>query len=231
MKKIYRIKNGENFLILDTETLSIDMPLIYNIGWQIVDRRGIIKSRQSFLIEEVWKNQDLFKTAYYSSKKEFYEEQLRSGEITVNSYLAVVRLLWLDMHKHNISLLGAYNAKFDFEAIHFSNDYFYPEKEITKYLLGDKKLFDIWLNAGLVIYRKKEYKNFCLENNFLTKGGYIQGTAEVGYRYLINNPRFIENHTAIEDVEIETEIFQEVLKNTNGIITLGLQDFIFKVYN
>ena len=62
--------------------------------------------------------------------------------------------------------------------------------------------------AESVICKMPTYIEFCEEHNFLTKNGRPQATAESIYAFITNNPDYKEEHTALEDVEIETEIMQ-----------------------
>lgn len=51
------------------------------------------------------------------------------------------------------------------------------------------------------------YKNWCLENGFMTANNQPRYTAEIVYRYITNNLDFVESHTGFEDTMIEKEIF------------------------
>ena len=52
----------------------------------------------------------------------------------------------------------------------------------------------------------KEYREFCLENGYVTQYGQNRYTAEVLYRFLTGNNNFEEVHKGIDDVLIEKEI-------------------------
>jgi hypothetical protein len=45
----------------------------------------------------------------------------------------------------------------------------------------------------------------------------VKLTAEIIYRFLTNDLDFVESHTALEDVEIETLIFAECMKKASKI--------------
>ena len=64
------------------------------------------------------------------------------------------------------------------------------------------------------IGKTKEYTDFCIRNGYLTKHKNPQNrfTAEILWRYINNDPDFIESHTGLEDVEIEKEIFVVCMK-------------------
>ena len=54
--------------------------------------------------------------------------------------------------------------------------------------------------------------NFATTHGFVSDAGNIQTSAEVAYRFLTNDPDFVESHTGLEDVEIETAILMNCLK-------------------
>ena len=62
--------------------------------------------------------------------------------------------------------------------------------------------------ANDVIATTPSYKNFCLENGFVTKHKKPRPrvTAEILYRYITKDLDFVESHTGLEDVNIERQI-------------------------
>ena len=63
-------------------------------------------------------------------------------------------------------------------------------------------------------YKKDEkYGEFCYNNNFLTARGQRRYTAEILYRFLTDNVDFVEQHTGLEDAEIEAQILMDCLKS------------------
>ena len=59
----------------------------------------------------------------------------------------------------------------------------------------------------------QKYGEFCYNNDFLTKRGQRRYTAEILYRFLTNNLDFVEEHTGLEDAEIEAQILMDCLKS------------------
>ena len=55
------------------------------------------------------------------------------------------------------------------------------------------------------ITETEDYKNFCVRNGFMTKHRKPrpQKKAETLFRYLTQNPEYMEEHTALEDSKIE----------------------------
>lgn len=90
------------YLVLDCETATLPMvkdydetarqkiaiakPLIYDLGWQIIDRNGKVYSRKSFLISEIFSVPSVFNTAYYASKRPIYIDRLQKDETILTDW-------------------------------------------------------------------------------------------------------------------------------------------------
>ena len=131
-------KRREYFLILDCETAclphvadlapaqrkaaGIAKPLIYDIGWTIIDRQGRIYDRKNFLISEIFSVPAIFDTAYYAYKRPLYLEKLQAGEIILTDWRTATKEL--EDALNAVKAVGAYNATFDFKkAIPFTELY------------------------------------------------------------------------------------------------------------
>lgn len=131
-------KRRKYFMILDCETatlpyannfndeikkkIAIAKPLIYDLGWTIIDRTGKVYKSVNYLIAEVFSVPSIFNTAYYASKRPIYLKKMREGTISVKTWYDVVEELIEDMEE--ITALGAYNSMFDFKkAIPFTELY------------------------------------------------------------------------------------------------------------
>ena len=62
------------------------------------------------------------------------------------------------------------------------------------------------------IYKTEPFKVFCKANGLVTEKGNYKTSAEAGIRYLRNDPKLIEDHTALSDCIIEAEILKAVLE-------------------
>ena len=87
------------YLVLDCETatlpcagnlpaeakknVAIAKPLIYDLGWKIIDKKGRVYSRKNFLISEIFSVPSIFDTAYYASKRPLYLEKLETQPNTI----------------------------------------------------------------------------------------------------------------------------------------------------
>ena len=84
-----------------------------------------------------------------------------------------------------------------------------------------RSIHDIWGYACQYITNTQSYKNFCEANEFFTDTGNYKQSAEVVYRYLMQDTDFTEAHMGLYDVDIEAIILQYC--EDNGA-TLG-QDY------
>ena len=58
-------------LVFDTETVSLDKPFMYNLGWVVLDlENGEHLEEKDYVIERVWHNTELMNTAYYKEENE-----------------------------------------------------------------------------------------------------------------------------------------------------------------
>lgn len=242
------------------QKIAIAKPLIYDIGWSIVDRQGRVYRRKNFLITEIFSVPSVFNTAYYSHKRPIYLEKLKKGEITLTDWNSAITELENDLSA--VESVGAYNSMFDYKkAIPFTEEYiknlYSPNYkqweefqnavceniargktyENTKdfdgqnFILRDKiyPMFDIWGLACKHFLNNDEYKQMCLDNEWKTASGkYFKTSAETAFRYLSKNMEFIESHTAIDDVDIEAQIFSTIVKKSLKNLEIGLIYFPFR---
>lgn len=127
------------YLVLDCETatlpcaanyddpaikqkIAIAKPLIYDLGWKVIDAQGRVYRRRSFLITEIFSVPAIFNTAYYAWKRPIYLERLTKGETELKSWKDATEILLADLAE--IESTGAYNSMFDFKkAIPFTELY------------------------------------------------------------------------------------------------------------
>lgn len=242
------------------EQIALAKPLIYDLGWQVIDRKGKVYKRKSFLISETFSVPQIFNTAYYASKRPLYLEKLQKGEITLTAWENAIQALTEDLQV--VEGVGAYNSMFDYKkAIPFteryinalySSSYFEWEKQqkksCDKIAMGKKysgskfdkdnfelrgvkyPLFDVWGLSCKHILNTEEYKDLCKKNGWKSKSGkYYTTSAEKCYSYFTGNTDFVESHTAIEDAEIESELFVEILKRTKNKYEGGIIFFPFRI--
>mgnify|MGYP002660488711 FL=1 len=142
--------NEMNLSANDKKKIAIAKPLIYDIGWQVIDAKGYVYSRHAFLVQETFFVPNVFNTAYYKEKRPLYMEKYKAGTISAKTWNEAIKVLQNDLQYVEVVL--AYNSMFDFKkAIQFTERYidalyspFYNEweegqKRICKNILNGKK--------------------------------------------------------------------------------------------
>lgn len=86
---------------------------------------------------------------------------------------------------------------------------------------------DLWCIACERLININKYRNFCLERDLVTASViYFKSSAETSFQYLMNNYDFIEDHTALSDAIIESQILTKALKK--GKVEPTLYAFPFR---
>lgn len=270
-------KRRKYWLILDCETatlpdamayegvarqkVAIAKPLIYDLGWTVVDAQGRIYAKKNFLIAEIFSNPVVFNTAYYKDKRPLYLEKISQGEITVVMWEQAIEELISDMVQ--CEAVGAYNAMFDFKkALPFTDlylskvyspdfqDWLNFQKSVMKDIASGERyesnkdfepevfrfrgqvfpLFDVWGLSCQHIMNTDEYRETAARNEWFTASGkYYKTSAEMAYRFFTGREDFDEAHTALNDAEIESELFAECMRRAKRKIKMGIVYFPFKV--
>ena len=265
------------YLVLDTETatlsfsdsiaenakekqrIAIAKPLVYDLGYVIIDRNGNKKISRNFLIQETFFVPNIFNTAYYKTKRPMYIEKLQKGEIEVATWNQAITTLINDLE--SVDIVCAYNATFDFKkAIPFTERYikalysdYYNQWEQEQYMKclaivkgNDKSknekflnptfelrnreypLIDLWGLACERLINTKSYKDFCFKNKLFTNSGtYFKTSAESVFQYVTGNIDFVEEHTALTDAVIESEILVRCLRK--GKVEPKIESFPFNL--
>lgn len=91
-------------------------------------------------------------------------------------------------------------------------------------------IFDLWGLACKYLLNNNRYRKFCKDNGyFSSSGAYYSTTAENCYRYLTKERGFIEAHTALDDAEIETQIFAKIFKRSGAKFEKEIIYFPFRM--
>ena len=207
-----------NYLIgLDTETcngimtddkLDLSQSLVYDIGWQVCDKKGRVYKTESFVIYETFVGmKDVMNSAYYAEKIPNYWNEIEKGQRKLASFWTIWKTFKNDMKTYNVKNVFAHNARFDLNALNNTIRYLSKSKNRFFFPYGTE-IWDTLKMARQTIGKQKMYKKFCLKNNYMTKHKtpQVRLTAEILYRYISGNNEFIESHTGLEDVKIETKI-------------------------
>lgn len=193
-----------NILILDTETIGLTSPYVYDIGYVIYDTENdLIVHEKSYIVEQVWHNEMLFNTAYYADKRPIYISALRGKTAELKKFGHIMQKIGADIKKYNVVGIFAYNSPFDDKAIQFTCKYFGVNNP-----LNDLPFYDIRAYFVNAYGNSADFKRYCDAEKEYTESGNYSTTAQTAYRYITLNSNFIEQHTALSDSKIELEILK-----------------------
>lgn len=209
--------------VLDTETLNgimrddkLDLAnsLVYDLGWQIIDKQGNVYEKKSNTIFETFcEMSEEMKSAYYANKIPQYWDEIKNGERKLKRFWNVRNELFEDLEKYNCKIVSAHNALFDYNAL--NNTIRYLTKSKYRYFLPfDVEIWDTLKMARQTYKNEKGYNSFCIDNGYVTKHKTPQPrlTAEIIYRYISGDYDFEEVHKGIDDVIIESQILVAMLR-------------------
>lgn len=205
-------KRRHYILCLDTEATNCipegwsisKNALPYDLGFAVMDTHGRIYDQYSFVIEEVFYGMpDLMESAYYARKLPRYHEEIACGLRTVDSVWNIRRKMFEVMEMYGISEVVAHNARFDFDALNNIVKYLTGSNVRNWFPFGMVEWWDSKRMAQSVMCQMPTYKQFCLDEFDLKRAS---AKAENLYRFIIKDPEFVEAHTGLEDVLIESQI-------------------------
>ena len=201
-------KRKSYYVTFDTETANgLDDPIVYDLGFAVVDKKGNVYEKHSFVIYETFCGmKDLMKSAYYADKLPQYKEQIESGERKLVRFSTAKKIFNEVCKKYNVKAIMAHNARFDYRSTATTQRYLTKSK-YRFFLPYGIELWDTLKMAQDTICRQWTYKEWCYNNGYVTKNGRPRATAEILYKYITGNEQFKESHTGLEDVLIEKEIF------------------------
>lgn len=226
---------AHNFMVLDTETAPTvkhadrrahpETSLVYDLGWVIVDGNTLeIVKDISLVIADTFCNPHLMNSAYYAQKLPQYNEGagfVEHREWYTMSFLAAWQRFQEEIENYNIKRVWAWNVQFDNKALdnsiaHYSNGF------VTSFLPESAKYGDAWDYVCSRLCNTKKYVKWCIEHGFVSPKGNPKTSAEVVYRYLQEQPDFIERHTANSDARIEAEMLIHAKRShKKGADTIG----------
>lgn len=201
----------EKYIMLDTETTnSLDDPICYDVGFAVVDKEGVIYETHSFVVAEVFLNEELMASAYFIEKVPQYWEDIKKGTRKLAKFNTIRKVLAETMKKYNTNIVIAHNARFDYRSTAKTQRYLTKSK-YRYFLPYGTEVWDTLKMAREVLKNDVDYDNFCYNNNYVTKRGCKRFTAEILYRFFTGDNDFVESHTGLEDVTIEKVIFAECM--------------------
>ena len=211
------IDYSDRIMMIDTETTNdIDDPIVYDVGYEVFDLNGNVYESGSLVNKDIFLDKDLMSIAYYADKIPLYWKQIWAKEREVMTWAKIKNRIFEVCKRNNCKIISAHNARFDNRSLNLTQRYITTSR--WRYFLPYGT--EWWCTLKMcreVFANDKHYKEWCFNNDFITANNQPQMTAEVVYRYLTNNPQFIESHTALEDVAIEKDIFIYCLRQNPEI--------------
>ena len=204
----------EKFIVLDTETTnSLDDPIVYDLGWAVVDKNGEVYESYSFAVADIFLDKEMMKSAYFAEKVPQYWDEIKNGD-RILARFANIRKIFLNCVKaNNVKKFFAHNMRFDYRSLNLTQRFLTSSKYRFFFPYG-AEICDTLKMSRQVLKNNVDYDNFCWDNNYLTKRNYKRYTAEILYRFITKDLQFEEEHKGLADVLIEKEIlrfcFQEM---------------------
>ena len=190
-------------LVLDTETADLTGS-VYDVGYTITDKSGTIVKTYNALVEEVFTNPSKMMTAFYAKKLfSHYAPMLNDGLIKLVPWAGIVKQMRSDMAEYGVKTIAAYNAAFDLRVMRSTNEEFGDGTTINQ---TPVQVLDLWQFACETKLQQKAYKKLARARGWVSPAGNIKTGAEFAYRYTSEQPDFVEDHTALSDAIIETQI-------------------------
>lgn len=205
-----KIDHRKKYLLcLDIETANmVEDAIAYDIGFCVCDRHGNIYEKYSFMVAEMFFNYtDLMNTAYYAEKIPSYWIDLAKGSRKMASILTVRKIICRLMKEYKIDTVCAYNSFFDKTGLDRTIRYL-TKSDIRYFFPYGTKICCIWNMACQVICDTKSYVKYAIDNQLISASGNMITNAEAVYRFLTKDNEFVESHTGLEDVLIETAIMK-----------------------
>lgn len=195
-----------NICVFDTETTSLDKPFCYNIGYVIVNTENWeTLCRRSFVVEQIWHNLPLFSSAYYANKRPIYISEMKCRATLMDKFGYICQKMIRDFLNYEVTIAFAFNASFDEKVFDFNCDWYKCRNPFDNIKIKDIRGFA----HNFIV--DEQFKDFCDKYEYYTETGNYSTTAETFYRYLTDNVDFIEDHTALSDSIIESEILGECI--------------------
>lgn len=202
-------------IVLDTETCNITasdkvLPrnnLTYDIGFEVIyPSTGESVCTRSYIVREIffgeWKR---MQTSYYANKLPQYYADIADGLRQVQSFFDIMNEIKVLCQAYHVTAICAHNARFDVDALNTTADFLTGRSGI--HALPNVEIWDS-MKMAKTFTNTPTYRRFCEENEYMTKHATPRPrmTAEIIYRFIIQDLTFEESHTALEDVKIEKEI-------------------------
>ena len=193
----------QKILVLDTETADLTGS-VYDVGFVIADRKGKIYQTYNALVEEIFTDAKTMMGAFYAGKLfTHYSKMLADAEIGFASWADIVEAIQTAIDSHNVATIAAFNLGFDRRVMRATHKQLGYTGSICPAGLNQ---LDLWQFACETRLSQTTYKNLAHQRGWVSAAGNIRTGAEYAYRFCSGDHGFIEDHTALSDALIETDI-------------------------
>lgn len=201
-------------IVFDTETAGCKTQTLANVGYKIVDLdlttltyKPLVS--RDYLVRSVYNNKiwlvnDMF---VGTNKLAKFENNVSNGGAILRTVPQIFKTLTNDLKKHNVEVGYAYNCDFDTDKFaRTAVEFGLPNP------LETIPINDLWGYAYWNICVTDAYRQYCADNNLVTKSGrFIPTSVEGVTKFLNQDVEFIEDHTALSDVQWELRILIECI--------------------
>ena len=195
--------NKNIIAIVDTETIGLWPKYIYDFGYVIQDKQGNKLFETSHLVEEIVTDAKVMMGAFYAGKMfTHYLPLVDAGMIDIRPFDYIYNEFLEVCADFGVNVLAAYNLGFDLRALKETKKHL----DYKMHMQGNYKLLDVWQFACQVLLNRASYKTLATEQKWISKAGNFRTNAEVTHRYISDNVKAVEAHTALCDARIEGEI-------------------------
>lgn len=178
-------------ILLDTEYTRRGK-MVTNFACYVIDVHGNIYEEMNFFNKTLNPTQKM--------------ELCNASKTELVSWGYIMETLQKRIKEYNVTFLVGYNIMCDMVAIYKTCKAY---KMYTNFFTKNKlEYIDLALLAQNHI-GTRNYKKYCVLNNELTKNNNEKLTVEVMYKYITNDNRFTQNHTALNDCQIELIIYKK----------------------
>ena len=196
----------KSIMVLDTEACDL-AGNVYDVGYTITNRKGEIISSFNALVLEIFTDASKMMGAFYAKKLfTHYAPMLNRSEVALMPWADIVAQIRYDMALYNVNVVSAYNLGFDRRVMRQTDALLRGGNGQDPICQHGVELLDIWQFACETKLSQVTYKELARSRGWVSAKGNIRTGAEYAYRFCSGDHGFIEDHTALSDALIETDI-------------------------
>lgn len=200
------------FAVLDIETIT-DARLCFDIAWIVKDSKGNTLEKRNYLVSEIMETPFapilIRRDSFMKNKADFYMDGIAFNSFVIMSLEDIMYEFRDIAARYNAKVvMCAYNAKFDYTVLNDNMNAYYG----VDFFDSDVEVVDIMTMALATICDTNKYVRWCQLTDHVTAKGNVQTNAETVYAYLTRNAEYVEAHHALQDCEIEADIYFKARK-------------------